>query len=35
MTGVDLTSIDGVGVETAKAVVSEYGIDLSKFATEK
>jgi hypothetical protein len=35
MTGVDLTAIDGVGVETAEAVVSEYGIDLSKFATEK
>ena len=35
MAGVDLTTIDGVGVETAEAVVSEYGIDLSKFATEK
>lgn len=35
MTGVDLTAIDGVGVETAEAFVSEYGIDLSKFATER
>ena len=35
MAGVDLTTIDGVGVETAEVIVSEYGIDLSKFATEK
>jgi hypothetical protein len=34
MVGADLTAIDGVGVETAEAIVSEYGIDLSKFATE-
>lgn len=33
-TGVDLTAIDGVGVETAETVTSEYGVDLSKFATE-
>jgi hypothetical protein len=35
MTGVDLTTIDGVGTETAEAVVSEYGVDLSSFASEK
>jgi transposase len=35
MSGVDLTTIDGVGVETAEAIVSEYGIDLSKFPNEK
>ena len=35
MAGADLTTIDGVGVETAEVVISEYGIDLSKFATEK
>lgn len=35
MAGADLTTIDGIGVETAEAIVSEYGIDLSKFATER
>lgn len=35
MTGVDLTTIDGIGVETAEAIVSEYGMDLSKFPDEK
>jgi transposase len=35
MAGVDLTSIDGIGVETAEMIVSEYGIDLSSFATEE
>lgn len=35
MVGADLTSIDGIGVETAEVMVSEYGIDLSRFATEK
>jgi Transposase IS116/IS110/IS902 family len=35
MVGADLTTIDGVGVETAEAIVSEYGTDLSKFAGEK
>lgn len=35
MVGADLTTIDGVGVETAETIVSEYGIDLSKFAYEK
>ena len=35
MAGADLTTIDGVGVETAEAIVSEYGTDLSKFANEK
>ena len=34
MVGVDLTTIDGIGVETAEAIVSEYGIDLSQFPTE-
>lgn len=35
MSGVDATQIDAVGVETVETVVSEYGIDLSRFATEK
>jgi hypothetical protein len=35
MVGADLTTIDGLGVETAETIVSEYGIDLSKFAREK
>jgi transposase len=35
MVGADLTTIDGVGVETAEVIVSEYGTDLSKFANEK
>lgn len=33
--GVDLTSIDGVGVEAAEVVVAEYGTDMSKFPSEK
>jgi transposase len=35
MVGADLTTIDGIGVGTAETIISEYGIDLSKFATEK
>jgi hypothetical protein len=35
ISGVDLTSIDGIGVETAQVVLSEYGPDLSRFETEK
>jgi hypothetical protein len=35
LNGVDLTSIDAIGVETAQIVLSEYGTDLSRFATEK
>jgi hypothetical protein len=35
MSGVDLTSIDAIGVETVQVVLSEYGPDLSRFATEK
>jgi transposase len=35
MTGVDLTTIDGIGVETAEAMVTEYGRDLSRFPSEK
>jgi len=35
MSGVDLTTIDAVGVETAHVILSEYGADLSRFATEK
>jgi transposase len=34
-TGVDLTAIDALGVETINVVVSEYGTDLSRFPTEK
>jgi transposase len=35
MSGVDITSIDAVGVETVQVVLSEYGPDLSRFPTEK
>jgi transposase len=35
MTGVDLTTIDGIGVETAEVLVSEYGRDLSVFPSDK
>lgn len=35
MSGVDLTAIDAVGVETVSVVLSEYGADLSRFPTEK
>jgi len=35
MSGVDLTAIDAIGVETVQAVLSEYGPDLSRFPTEK
>jgi transposase len=35
MLGNDLTTVDGIGTETAEAIVSEYGIDLDRFASEK
>ncbi|HUD98031.1 MAG TPA: transposase [Bryobacteraceae bacterium] len=35
MTGVDLTSIDGIGVETAEVFLSEYGPDLHEFDDER
>ena len=35
MVGADLTTIDSVGVETAEVIISEYGVDLSKFSTER
>lgn len=35
MVGADLTTIDGIGVETAEVIVSEYGIELSQFPTER
>ena len=35
MSGVDLTAIDAVGVETVSVVLSEYGPDLARFPTEK
>ena len=35
MSGVDLTSIDAIGVETVQVVLSEYGADLSRFPSEK
>jgi transposase len=34
VSGVDLTSIDALGVETVSIVLSEYGTDLSRFPTE-
>jgi transposase len=35
MSGVDVTQIDAIGVETVEVVLSEYGPDLSRFPTEK
>jgi transposase len=35
MSGVDLTEIDAMGVETVQVVLTEYGPDLSRFPTEK
>jgi len=35
MTGVDLTTIDGIGVETAEIIQSEYGTDLHEFPGER
>src|SRR5882724_8053616 len=35
ISGVDLTAIDAIGVGTVQVVLSEYGPDLSKFASEK
>jgi transposase len=35
MAGVDLPTIDGIGVETAEVILSEYGRDLNRFANEK
>src|SRR5437867_6462864 len=35
MSGVDLTAIDALGVETVSVVLSEYGPDLARFPTEK
>jgi transposase len=34
MSGVDLTGIDAIGVETVQIVLSEYGPDMSRFPTE-
>ena len=33
--GVDLTTIDGIGVENARTILTEIGFDISKFPTEK
>jgi len=35
MSGVDITQVDVLGVETVEVVLSEYGPDLSRFSTEK
>ncbi len=35
MTGIDLTSIDGVGVDTAAVLTSELGLDFSAFPDER
>jgi transposase len=32
--GADLTTIDGIGVETVEVIMSEYGTEMSKFPTE-
>jgi transposase len=34
MSGVDLTTIDGIGVDTAAVVISELGVDFSAFPDE-
>src|ERR1700692_1614713 len=33
--GVDLTQIDGIQVQTAQTVISEVGVDMSRWKTEK
>jgi len=35
VTGVDLTQIDGVDVQTAQTVISEVGVDMSRWNSEK
>jgi len=35
LAGTDLTAIDGISVETVEVVLSEYGLDLSRFPSEK
>jgi transposase len=35
ITGVDLTQIDGVNVQTAQVVISEVGVDMTRWKTEK
>ena len=35
ITGVDLTQIDGVDVQTAQTVISEVGVDMNRWASEK
>jgi transposase len=35
ISGSDLTRIDGIGVETELTLLSEHGVDLSRFPTEK
>jgi transposase len=35
ITGVDLTQIDGIEVQTGQAIVSEVGVDMSRWKTEK
>jgi transposase len=35
ISGVDLTQIDGVDVQTAQAVISEVGLDMSRWKSEK
>ena len=35
VTGVDLTQIDGIDVQTAQTVISEVGVDMSRWTSEK
>ena len=35
ITGVDLTKIDGINVMTAQTIISEIGLDMTKWKTEK
>jgi transposase len=35
ITGVDLTQIDGIDLQNARTIVSEVGVDMSRWKTEK
>ena len=35
ITGVDLSRIDGIEVQTAQTIISEVGVDMSRWKTEK
>lgn len=33
--GVDLTTIDGISSESSQEIITEIGLDIAKFTTEK